>query len=304
MVFHIYDSALAYFRPRGLFGSTNLYNSKIVRVADVATKDCLMTLHPRLSLNALSTLDWSFDQDLDLWTEVGVHHAGLVGPKLRPDWAAAAARLRGAGIRSSTVMSSPFNLKAPETWDATRADIIEVLEMAVATQGDCAFISPGGATGAPWDDVLKLFAEAIAPCAAHARRLGVRLGFEPTGMSEASFVNTLRDAVDVAEHTGLAIAIDFTNIWKERDWPYVLKRAVSHLCLVQICDIRIASLPAFNTRVHMGEGSLQLGRLLSEVLEAGYRGLFDLEVPGAGRDPAGLRRGIAQASAFLTEAGA
>ena len=34
--------------------------------------------HPRLSVDAMSSFGWSFDQDLALWTDLGVRHAGLL----------------------------------------------------------------------------------------------------------------------------------------------------------------------------------------------------------------------------------
>jgi sugar phosphate isomerase/epimerase len=59
--------------------------------------------------------------------------------------------------------------------------------------------------------------------------------------------------------------------------------------------------------VHIGEGELPLKRLLRDVLDAGYQGLFDLEVLGPAIEAEGyapaLRRGVERASAFLAEAG-
>jgi len=59
--------------------------------------------------------------------------------------------------------------------------------------------------------------------------------------------------------------------------------------------------------VHIGEGELPLKRMMQDVLDAGYKGLFDLEVVpanfAAGCDEADLRRGIEAASALLYEMG-
>ena len=54
-------------------------------------------MHSRLSINALSSFNWSFDQDLALWKELGVHHAGLLISKMEPDREAKVAQLRAAG---------------------------------------------------------------------------------------------------------------------------------------------------------------------------------------------------------------
>jgi sugar phosphate isomerase/epimerase len=59
--------------------------------------------------------------------------------------------------------------------------------------------------------------------------------------------------------------------------------------------------------VHIGDGELPLRRLMDEVLDTGYQGLFDLEVLGPSIEAVGygpaLRRGVESASALLTEMG-
>ena len=266
-------------------------------------------IHPRLSVNALSSFNWSFDQDLALWQELGVHHAGLLISKIADDRETKVARLRAAGIRPTTVVCGPFALAAPESWAATRASLIETLDLVAAMGGGTVYSPPGRTTGAPWQEVLEVFCEAVAPCVAHAKRCGVRLGIEPSLRTDASFVNTMRDAIDVAARTGVALVADFGNCWMERDLREVLKRAGPHICLVQICDVQIGGLgkPTPGGRVHIGEGELPLERLMQSVLDTGYEGYFDLEVLGPAIEAEGyapaLRRGVDRASALLADAG-
>src|SRR5579864_4235045 len=98
-------------------------------------------------------------------------------------------------------------------------------------------------------------------------------------------------------------------MWMKRDAREVLKRAAPHLALVQICDVIIGSTgrPPPGGRVHIGEGELPIRRLMQEILDSGYEGVFDLEVLGPliekeGYDSA-VRRCVANASALLTEMG-
>ena len=266
-------------------------------------------IHPRLSVNALSSLGWSFDQDLALWQELGVHHAGLLIAKIDPGRDTKVARLRAAGIQPSTLVCGSFTLSAPQTWDTTRTVLNSALDLVASMGGGSVYCTPGRTTGQPWQDVLDVFAEAVAPCVAHARQCGVRLAVEPTVRTDVSFVNTLRDAIDVSERTGVALIADFGNCWMERDLRQVLQRAAPHICLVQICDLVIGSSgkPSPGGRVHLGEGELPIRRLMQDVLDAGYKGLFDLEVLGPvieaeGYAPA-LRRGVGSASSLLGEFG-
>jgi sugar phosphate isomerase/epimerase len=268
-----------------------------------------MSAHPRLSIDALSSFSWSFEQDLALWRELGVSYAGLLISKIADDLPGKMARLREAGIRPSTVVTGGFDLSAPDTWDAHRASLRAIIDAVEGAGGGTAYLTPGRTTGAVWGELLRLFAEAVAPAVAYAKDCGVRLAFEPSLRADASFVNTLRDAVDVAERTGLGVIVDFGNCWMERDLAEVLQRAAPHIALVQICDVIIGGpgRPSPGGRVHLGEGELPLKRLMGEVLATGYQGPFDLEVLGPvveaeGYEPA-LRRGVERASVFLAEAG-
>ena len=89
--------------------------------------------------------------------------------------------------------------------------------------------------------------------------------------------------------------------WMERDLREVLQRAGSQIAFVQICDVKIGGAGG---RVHLGEGDLPLDRLMQDVLDSGYTGLFDLEVLGPSIEEEGyataLRRGVRSASDFLT----
>ena len=156
---------------------------------------------------------------------------------------------------------------------------------------------------------LKLFAEAVAPTVAHAKSRGVLAAIEPSLRTSVSFVNTLRDAIDVAELTGIGLIADFGNMWMERDFRDVLFAAMPHIALMQIGDVVIGSpgKPPPGGRCHIGEGELPLHRMMQDVLDAGYKGVFDLEVVGpnfdADCDEAALRRGVASAAALLREMG-
>lgn len=267
-----------------------------------------MTIHPRLAVNALSSRDWTFDQDLALWRELQLHHVGLWSRKLDPGREAKIAALQAAGIGTSTVVSGNFTLSAPETWAKSRAAIATSVRNAVATNGTSAYITPGRPDGRTWRELLDTFATAVGPSVTDAVAHGVRLSVEPSRRCDVSFVNTLRDAIDVAEATGVGIVVDFGNCWMERDFDDVVRKAAPHIGLVQLCDIRLGSdTQASGDRVLPGDGQLPLERMMKVVLDTDYDGLFDLEVLGPDVEREGyestLRRGVDVVSEFLSSLG-
>lgn len=238
-------------------------------------------VHPRLAVNALCSRDWTFDQDLALWRKVRLHHVSLWARKLDQDRRAKIAALRAAGMRIATVVSGTVALDAPRTWAASRAAIASSVRDAVATEGRSVYVTPGRSDGRSWHELLDAFADAVGPSVADAAAHGVRLSIEPSLRCDVSFVNTLRDAVDVAEATGVGLVVDFGNCWMERDFEKVVRKAAPHIGLVQLCDIRLGpGTQAAGDRVLPGEGFLPLARMLTTVLDTGYDGLFDLEVLG------------------------
>ena len=56
-----------------------------VRSLKRAIASCIGMTHPLLSIDAMSTFNWSFDQDLALWKDLGVRHAGLLISKIADD---------------------------------------------------------------------------------------------------------------------------------------------------------------------------------------------------------------------------
>ena len=197
--------------------------------------------HPRLSVDAMCTYPWSFDQDLALWSDVRVRHAGLLGAKLGDDPDEKMDRLTAAGIRASTLITEAFDLAEPESWHTTSAAHCSAIDLMARHGGHSIYFTPGRTTGAPWREDLERLAEAIAPTVSHARECGVLAAIEPSLRTSVSFVNTLRDAIDVAERTGIGLVVDFGNMWMERDFREVLARAMPHIALIQICDVVIGS---------------------------------------------------------------
>jgi sugar phosphate isomerase/epimerase len=260
--------------------------------------------HPRLSVNALCSINWSFDQDLALWQELGIRYAGLMGNKFAEDREDKVARFKAAGLRSFTVVCGGLPLGQPDKWDNARAWIIDHVNLAAETGGVSAYGPPGRNSGAPWREVLDAYAQIVEPCVAYARERGLSFDMEPTVRTDVSFVNTLRDAVDVAERTGVGLIVDFGNCWMERDLRETLQRAAPHIALVQIDDVKLGPM---TDRVNLGEGDLPIHRLMDEVLSTGYEGIFDLEVLGPSIEAEGyesaIRRGVDKASALLAELG-
>lgn len=258
----------------------------------------------------MCTYAWPFEHDLALWNDCGVRHAGLISAKLADDPERKMQQLTDHGICASTMITGCFDLSDRASWGKTREAQRSAIDWVAGQAGHSIYFTPGRTTGAIWRDDVATLAEAVAPIVAYGRDKGVRVAIEPSLRTSVSFINTLRDATDTAEQTGLHLISDFGNMWMERDFRETLARAMPHIALMQINDIVIGTTtkPPPGGRAHIGDGELPLHRMMQDVLDAGYTGVFDLEVIGANLavddyDEAALRRGIEAASLLLDEMG-
>jgi sugar phosphate isomerase/epimerase len=268
-------------------------------------------VHRRVAVHEFSTGSLSLAGELALANRLGVTAIGLLPAKVATiGWDPAASALAEHSMRVSSMFGGTFfDLTAPDTWATSRAELAVVLEQAVGLDAPCVYVVPGRAGVLPWEQLLEHFCAAIEPSVALASDLGVRLAFEPCAQirTDISFVNALVDAIDVAELTGLGIVVDFAACWMQRGLAQLFVDAGEHLALVQVSDFAIGSLVSPDRRVP-GDGDLPLHELLEQVLAAGYRGPFELEIFGPEIEREGvvpaLTRASARLSALLDEVGA
>jgi sugar phosphate isomerase/epimerase len=267
-------------------------------------------IHPKLCVNALSSFSWNFDQDLALWKQLGIGFAGLLISKIDDDVDGKLQRLVDAGIRPSVIVCGGFSIGSPDSWNRTRDSLNRLMASVAEVDKECiVYFPPGKTSGGVWEEVAGQFAEAVAPCVEFSRGCGVKLAFEPTHRTDASFVGTLKDGLKISKQTGLGIVLDFGNCWMESELRSTILAAGADIALVQIDDIDIGGMgkPQGLGRVQIGDGELPLRRLMQDVIDSGYQGVYDLEVIGPSAEKEGyeraLNRGVVSASRLLADAG-
>src|SRR5262249_24591780 len=67
--------------------------------------------------------------------------------------------------------------------------------------------------------------------------------------------------------------------WAERDLDTTIRTGVDRIRLVQVSDFKVGTV-ASSQRLVPGDGDIPIARILRTVLDAGYGGVFDLELIG------------------------
>jgi sugar phosphate isomerase/epimerase len=256
----------------------------------------VVSAHPRISVNSLSSLYQTLQQDISMWQELGIDHVGLISPKLEAaGWDAAYDLITRAGLKVSNISTEQHV-------------IAESLRLAGALGAGTVYICSGPGGSRTWEDAAGAFRDEIAPLAALATEVGVMLGLEPTNplRSDVSFVFCLRDAVDLARASGIGVVVDVYSCWYERGFEELVTKNIDLIGLVQVCDYSFGTFSTPNRAVP-GDGDIPLRRILSEVLNAGYHGAFDLEILGPKIEDEGyasaVRRSLDRTSDLLAALG-
>jgi sugar phosphate isomerase/epimerase len=265
-------------------------------------------MHPRISINTISSLAWPLADDLALLERLGARRFGFPLLKIEDDIASGVAAIRSAGLEVVCVAAS--------TADASLLDsdsALEILKPAIDVAHElgsplCYFTSGTTPERMTTDDACAALVSALTASVRYAAERGVSLAVENNSITtrKIGFVHTLLDAVRVAEEADIQVCLELQNCWYERDLSRLFRLHVSRLALVQVSDFRVGEALRLNRRVP-GDGSMPLEWMIEQLLEAGYEGPFDIEVIGPSIDAEGpeaaLRRSVDWLSERLTALG-
>jgi sugar phosphate isomerase/epimerase len=243
---------------------------------------------------------------------IGVAHASLVTPVLTTpgDLDAARAELGVGGVDVPTV-NHPFGRHPDLERDRGEATqrLLEAVAMAESLGATSMYLLTGGRGSLSWEQAAARFAELIEPATAAAGKAGITLLVENASAFNADIhiAHTLADTVRLAESADIGLCVDLHACWAEAGLNDLFERALPRLGLVQVSDYVLGDRSA-PCRAVPGDGDLPLQRLIADLLELGYTGLFDLELVGpriaAEGAPAATRRAADRLSTMLAELGA
>ncbi|MGO8862276.1 MAG: sugar phosphate isomerase/epimerase family protein [Acidimicrobiales bacterium] len=255
-----------------------------------------MEWHPRISVDEVCAGPIPFDEEVGFWNELGVKTIGMVFTKLEPiGWDAEL--VRRTGLRVSNVVCA-------------ERIAFEALEFGAAMGSDLVWLGSTGSIGSRfWEEAADDFCERIAPAVTRAGELGVPFAIQPTNSLrlDISFLYTFRDALTIARAIGSGVVLELECCWYEPGLKKLVRDNIESITLVQIDDVTIGDTWSPNRSV-IGDGHMPLERLLAMILEAGYEGMFDLELIGPRIDAEGhlsaTRRSLERASEILGRIGA
>jgi sugar phosphate isomerase/epimerase len=261
-------------------------------------------VHHRISVNNLCFPGSPLDTDIQRWRSLGARRIGIQSAKMQAEgWDAYVESLRDAGFEVETIVHLNSNRFDDDVQiESFEKQLSRTLAAAKALGARTVYTTSGARGALTWEETAQRFCSAIAPCAAEARRAGIQLLVEPAPVvyAEFYFTHTLRDAVQLAEQAGVGVVIDIFSCWTEAQLRESIERAIERCHLVQVADYVLGD-RAFPCRAVPGDGAIPLERIIGWILEAGYRGAFDLELIGPRIDREGHCEAVRRTAERLGE---
>jgi sugar phosphate isomerase/epimerase len=244
----------------------------------------------KIALSQISTPAASFGEDVAAYAAAGFDGLGIWEFKLPAgDDAANARLLRQSGLGTAyCVPEIPSVLQLALPGMEGPAEPAERIEALCASMHRLARFEPacvlcltGPRGDRSEDDARVLVSEGLREIAAAARAAGVRLGLEPTHLSESgvtSFLSTIGETIALLDAAGLddvGVMVDTVHVWDTKELEAEVTRHASRATGLHAADKLAAGDPG---RVLPGEGITHPEHLVGLMRSAGFDGYVDIEI--------------------------
>jgi sugar phosphate isomerase/epimerase len=244
----------------------------------------------RLSVNELSTMRWSFEEDVIHYQQAGFSAIGIWYPKL-----AEYGEEKGCELLrenhfeiSSITHFAGFTGSGGQSFRQSMFKALDVIQLASDINAKTVVIHAGSRNGHTRNHAMRLLKTAFRVLAEAAQAVNVQLALEPVhmGCGPDFFLNTVPQCLDVIaeiDNPNLGVVFDSYHLALDSDVLNWFDSISSYVRLVQLGDAKFAPMGKQN-RCMLGQGRVPLMELLSLFNGSGYSGFYEIELQGAGVD--------------------
>ena len=238
----------------------------------------------RLSLNQITTENYSLQETVDACAAEGVGWLGVWRHKIEPV-ARAARIIEEAGLRASSLCRGGFFPAATGSERKERVqDNLRAIDEAAALGAELLVLVSGPAPDRDLDAARAMVLDGLGQIVDHAHKCGVRLGIEPLHpmyAAERAVVVTLQQANDIAfqfDAATVGVVLDVYHTWWDPRVYVEIARAGRRIFAFHVSDWMVPTNSLLMSRGMMGQGVIEIRRLRQAVEEAGYNGPIEVEI--------------------------
>ena len=245
----------------------------------------------RLSVSQITTFRSGFEDDVRAYAAAGFDGIGVWELKLPEGGDGAALEaLDASGLeRASAVPNVPSILPlpllgGPEDPSARIDALCASIERLAAFRPSGIVCLTGTAEGRDPDEARAIVVDGLRTIAAEAKRHGVRIALEPyqrDGGELWTIASSIPEAVELIADAGdpdaLGIQFDVWHLWNTETLYDDIANESDRFAGVHVCDVRTPT-RGWADRVLPGDGAADVPRILAALDEAGWDGLYDIEI--------------------------
>jgi sugar phosphate isomerase/epimerase len=267
----------------------------------------------RFSISQLTTMRWSFHQDVLRYLNQGFQSIGVWRQKVDEyDVLEIADFLHEMKMSVSSVhWAGGFTGGNGFSHKEAIQDAVEAIELTSRLRGNCLIVHPGCRNGHTSSNARRLLRSALTTLVPIAEDYGVRLAIELMPCPNAhnwTFMQQFNCALEfITEFSDdeLGIVLDLYHVGLHQEVFEGLEHLSSRLALVQLAD-RMTASESLESRLALGEGNVPFEKWFHRLSQVGFNGPYEIELHGAGVGHLDYESRLNSAGEFLktaTEAG-
>ncbi|PQO48115.1 sugar phosphate isomerase/epimerase family protein [Blastopirellula marina] len=239
------------------------------------------------SMNQMTTLRWSFEQDCFRYREAGLSAIHVWRDKIHDfGEAKGATLLEELGLSVSAVSwAGGFTGSDGRNFKDAMVDARHAVDLAHELEAGCLIVY----SGARGDHIVKhasrLFSAALDELIPYAEDRGVTLAIKPIRHkygADWTLIRRMTDAlqlIDLIDSPRFKLVLDLYEFGDQTDVLENLHLLIPYLALVQVGD-RGSEPQEEPNRCLLGDGHLALEATIARLIQLGFEGPFDIELMG------------------------
>ncbi len=241
----------------------------------------------RLAVSEVTTLRWSFEDDVQAYQVAGYDGIAVWRQKLSDFGEEKGAELLAeSGLPVTSLWwTGGFTGSDGRSFRECVCDALDALRLAHLLNARCLLVHSGGRNGHTRNHSRRLLIDGLRAVIPLAEEFGVTLLVEPMPPACAgpwTFLTSLdeaREVIDCLDSSQVKLVLDTYLFGHQRSLLDRLPDLVPYLGVVHLADASEPPCPEVRRRL-LGRGVLPLGEIIGSLQDAGFDGDYELEIMG------------------------
>jgi sugar phosphate isomerase/epimerase len=241
----------------------------------------------RLAINEVSTFNWSFEEDILRYSQLGFRSVGVWRYKLHEYGLFKAVDLleEHQMTVSSLHWAGGFTGGDARNFSESMCDAFDAVEQAAALKAGCLVVLTGGRRNHTTNHAKRISKHALKELCEAAQARNVQIAIEPMHIgcgSDWTFLSEIPETMTMIESLqspNVGIVFDCYHLGQSDNVVHWLPQIVPHVKLVQVADAKAAPLGEQN-RCVPGDGLIPLPEIIQGFEENNYQGFYEIEILG------------------------